>query len=84
MNRFRAMWRRAKVLTAVCCCWLALQAAALAAPASPGETKPAEGGGTNQYLASYGIVLLGIGLGLLFVCNSARRRDRAKPEQYGE
>jgi hypothetical protein len=84
MNRFRAIWRRAKVLVAAYCCWLALQAAALAAPVPPGGAKPADSGGTNQYLASYGIVLLGIGLGLLFVCNSARRRDRAKPEQYGE
>ncbi len=31
---------------------------------------------------SYGVVLLGICLGMLCVCRMARRRDRARPEQY--
>ena len=55
-------------------------AASTPAPPPPKAT----GGGANQYLVSYAIVLLGVGLGLLLVCNSSRRRDRAAPEKYGE
>ena len=32
----------------------------------------------------YGLVILGIGLGMLLVCRSSNRRDRARPEQYEE
>jgi SNF family Na+-dependent transporter len=41
-----------------------------------------EGGG--DYALPYALVILGIGLGLLVVCRESGRRDRAKPEQYGE
>ena len=80
MKRLRAIRRYVGLAGAAALGWLALSGTALAAEAEPASS----GGGANKYLASYGIVLLGIGLGLLFVCNSARRRDRAKPEQYGE
>jgi len=63
--------------------WLALAGAPLARAAAAAE-QAAPSSGANKYLASYAIVLLGIGLGLLFVCNSARRRDRESPEKYGE
>ncbi len=33
---------------------------------------------------SYGLVLLGIGLGVMVVCRSARRKDRPKAEGYDE
>jgi len=52
---------------------------AQAAPASESSS-----GGRNLYLASYFIVLLGIFLGLVVVCNPSRRRDRPKPESYGD
>ncbi len=83
MNRLRATWRQTKLLTMAASCWLALHGMALAAPAKPGPEAPATGGGPSQYVAPYAVVLLGIGLGLLFVCNSSRRRDRA-PQKYGE
>ena len=40
------------------------------------------GGGPQAYVMPYTIVILGIGLGLLFVCRSAHRRDRPRGEQY--
>jgi hypothetical protein len=33
---------------------------------------------------SYALVIFCIGLGLAVVLNSAKRRERAKPEVYGE
>ena len=60
-------------------CWLALESWSWAQPSAPQE-----GGGRNLYLASYFIVLLGIFLGLVVVCNPSRRRDRPKPEAYGD
>jgi hypothetical protein len=44
----------------------------------------AQSSGGGSYVASYALVLLGIGLGLLLVCRSSRRRDRARPEIYDE
>lgn len=62
--------------------WLASDGLLLAQQAPPAEGEG--GGGKNLYLASYFIVLLGIFLGLVVVCNPSRRRDRAKPESFGE
>jgi hypothetical protein len=36
------------------------------------------------YVMAYMIVIFGIALGMLLVCRSSNRRDRAKPEQFGE
>ena len=59
--------------------WLALHGAALAA--QPGQKTDNKGG---SYVASYALVLLGVGLGLMLVCRASHRRDRARPEQYDE
>ena len=40
------------------------------------------GGGPGAYAVPYSIVVLCVGLGLLFVCRSARRRERPKGEEY--
>ncbi len=60
--------------------WLVIQSWSWAQGPAPSE----DGGGRNLYLASYFIVLLGIFLGLVVVCNPSRRRDRPKPESYGD
>jgi hypothetical protein len=36
------------------------------------------------YTLPYILVILCIGLGVFFVVHSSRRRDRAKPEAYGQ
>ncbi len=79
MTRLRAIWRRLCLLATALCIWFCLNGAALAQAKATEAEKPK----SNNYLASYAIVLLGIGLGLLFVCNGSRRRDRAKPVDYG-
>lgn len=61
--------------------WLAMEGLVWAQNAAPAE---GGSGGRNLYLASYFIVLLGIFLGLVVVCNPSRRRDRPKPESYGD
>jgi hypothetical protein len=62
--------------------WLALHGAALAAPVAEEAEQKSDGGGS--YLLSYALTGAGIVLGLLFVCRTSRRRDRARPEQFGE
>ena len=59
--------------------WLAVHGTALAQAVSQTEDK---GGGS--YVLPYFLVILGVGLGLLLVCRSSHRRDRARPEQYDE
>ena len=58
--------------------WAGTLLAQEAAPAAPAD------GEVPSYGLPYGVVLMGVVLGLLFVLNSSRRRDRAKPEVYGE
>jgi hypothetical protein len=40
-----------------------------------------EGG---EFVTSYALVLAAVGLGLLVICRTSNRRDRARPEQYAE
>lgn len=82
MHRLRTIWWWMTVPALAAVWWLSIQGTALAQAGQPdGSTSS---GGRNQYLMSYAVVILGILLGVLFVCNSSRRRDRAKPEAYGE
>jgi len=55
------------------------QAAEEAAESSGGGSA---GGGAQSYVLSYFLLALCIGLGLLFVCRSARRRDKPRGEAY--
>ena len=75
MNYLRSIWRRLVPPAMVVACWLAVYGTALAQEAEGGE-----GGGS--WVPSYGLLLLGIVLGMLGVCLSSRRRDREKPETY--
>ena len=61
------------------CCWMSIQVPALAAEAS------GSGGGSSggvAWVLPYAFVILCIGLGMFIVCRSARRKERARPEQY--
>jgi hypothetical protein len=63
--------------------WLAVHAAALAqVPAKPDASGQTINSGV--WVFAYFVVILGIVAGLLFVCRSGGRRDRARPELYGE
>lgn len=71
-------WPRLTALLGVLGGWAG---SAMAQEAAPGPPPDAEAPG---YSLPYGVVMMGIVLGLLFVLNSSHRRDRAKPEVYGE
>ena len=40
--------------------------------------------GSGPYVMAYMLLILCIALGLMVVCRSASRRDRARPEEYAE
>ena len=79
MNRLNLIWHKVKTVALFLAFWLALQAEILAAPA-----KKAAGGGesTQPWLGPYALVIMAIGLGMVVVCRSSRRSDRAKPKEY--
>ena len=79
MNRLVLFWNRVKLAFLVIVGWLAVHATALAQAANEKKSN-----GSGSYVASYAIVLLGIGLGMLLVCRSSHRRERARPEDYQE
>jgi len=82
MKRYlRLFGANAKMIILVLAGWLVLHGAALAKAA---EKEKDEGAGGGSYVFSYALVILGIALGMLFVCRSCNRRERARPEQYGE
>ncbi len=79
--RFR--WQALK--TALFCLfgWLSIHGVALAQVAKVTEKKSSITGG-GAYVMAYGLVILGLTLGMLFIVRSSNRRDRARPEAYGE
>jgi hypothetical protein len=79
MKRLQQIYQVARVLVFSLAFWASVATVAWAKRGAP-EAKE-EGG---WFLLSYAMVLLGIGLGMLVVCRSARRRERDKPELYGE
>jgi hypothetical protein len=67
-----------------CLFWACLSSLATDAWAR-GEGAPEKStGGASIWVWAYILVILGIALGMLVVCKSSGRRDRAKPEAYGE
>ena len=80
MNRLRSIWTALKTLAAAALCWAALCGTVLAAA----KEKEEKGGGPTSWIIPYILVLLGVALGMMLVCRSARRRDRARPETYGD
>jgi heme/copper-type cytochrome/quinol oxidase subunit 2 len=60
---------------------LAFYGAALAqGPGKPAAAAPSVNSMT--YVMAYFLVIFGVALGMLFVCRSSNRRERARPEQF--
>ena len=76
MSYLRSIWRKLSPLAAAVACWLAIYGTALAKEAEEGKKDGA------SWVPSYGLLLLGVVLGMLGICLSSRRRDREKPEVY--
>jgi hypothetical protein len=80
----REMWRAGRIAVFSLIGWLAAYGAAMAqqpakqpTPAPAGETV-----NSSVYVFAYFLVIFAIALGMLFVCRSSNRRDRAKPEEF--
>ena len=82
MMYLRRTWRVGRIAFLALAGWLAVHGAAWAQEMA--VPKKDEAGGGGSYIVSYFLVILGVAFGLLFVCRSSNRRDRARPEQYGE
>jgi hypothetical protein len=83
MKRRIELVRRLRFSAYAVLCWLAAGTVALAqgGGAAPGQPAAEE---APPFVVSYALVVLCIGLGVAIVVNSSKRRDRAKPEVFGE
>ena len=77
MSYLRSIGQTLKTLAAVVICWTAVHSTALAQASE-------EKGSKEKWVLSYFLVIMGVSLGMLVVCRSSRRKDRAKPESYSE
>ena len=85
MTALRSIWRTLTALLLSAAYWLAMQGTALAAAANKAEPEEkAAGGGGAGWIYSYALLILLVALGVFVVLKPSGRRDRAKPEQYGE
>ena len=78
MNRIRAIWHHILLAIVAVACWALSPGVAWAQEGTEGS------GSYTSYTLSYMLVILCIALGMLVVCRSSRRREREKPQQYGE
>jgi NhaP-type Na+/H+ or K+/H+ antiporter len=78
----RRIWRGGRMAFFALAGWLAVYGAALAEAQQPKKDEPQLNSST--YVMAYMLVLFGVALGLLLVCRTSNRRERAKPEQFGE
>ena len=83
MNRLLARWRRLRFSAIALVCWLAWAGLAWAQAGGKGPGQPPEEA-PPAYVAPYALVIFCIGIGLAVVLTSAKRRDRAKPQVFGE
>ncbi|MBN1908408.1 MAG: hypothetical protein JW818_01600 [Pirellulales bacterium] len=79
MRKFRSFCRIAWCMAQVAIFWLAVYGEVLAKDPAKKERETAA---HTPWVMPYMLVLLGIGLGMLVICRSSRRSDRAKPEKY--
>ena len=82
-NRMLVVGRRLWLGAFAVISWLGLQGLALG-QAGTGASPGGEAGEAPPYVMPYALVILSIGLGLTVVLNSSKRRERAKPEVFGE
>jgi hypothetical protein len=85
MKYLKVIWREGKLAVVALACWLAIHGAVLAAVTHDGREGSEKGRGGPEggsYVLSYTIAIVCIGVGVLFVCRSSRRRDRARPEEF--
>lgn len=79
MKRIESLWRKLKLVTVAAALWLAMYGHLFAAKQKAVE-KPSES--SQTWVFPYFVVLMAVGLGMLVVCRSSRRTERAKPKGY--
>ena len=79
MQRLTTLFRKLKLYAGVLMLFLCIHGVALAA--KKGEPV-AEEAPKNLWILGYFVVGLGITLGMVVLCRSSRRNERAKPQQY--
>ncbi len=88
MSRLGLLSRQLKIALLASAGWLTVHAAVLAQgagqPAKAGANANASTTGTGPYVMAYLLLIFAIALGMLVVCRSSNRRDRARPEVYAE
>ena len=80
MTRLRLFVKKIKLAALTVLCWLAVYAPVLA-QAKPEEKAKGKGA---SWLLSYALVLMCVALGMLVVCRSSRRRERAQQEMFSD
>ena len=83
MISLRQLWRGGRMASFALVGCLAFHAAALAALATA-PSDATKNLNSSVYVMAYFVVIFGVVLGMLFVCRASNRRERAKPEQFGE
>jgi len=83
MSYLRILGRKAAARCVLVAGWLAATATWAQAQKLTGK-EDATTTATGPYVWAYMLLILGLALGLLVVCRSANRRDRARPEDYVE
>ena len=81
MTSVRQLWRAGRIAVLALVGWLAIYGAA-AAQQQPAKPNVVPTLNSTTYVFAYFLVIFGIALGMLFVCRSSNRRERAKPEQF--
>ncbi len=76
----RLIWQRLTIVALFLAFSFAMHADVWAAKLK--KTVATSGENSQSWVAPYALVMLAIGLGMLFVCRSSRRSDRAKPQEY--
>ena len=61
--------------------WLILEGSVWAKAVKPPATEE-KSSNTGVWVLPYTLVILSIGLGMLVVCRTSRRSDRARPQKY--
>ncbi len=77
MKRLSLIWRKTGLLAT---CILAIGPATVWAQEAAEESS----GGAKDWALPYFLTIMGIGLGMLVVCNMSRRRDRPKQDQFAD
>ena len=80
MKRLNLIWQRLITLALLLVFSFGMSADVWAGKLKKVASNSGENG--QSWVVPYALVMLSVGLGMLFVCRSSRRSERAKPKEY--